>query len=76
MDELYHDVTFVYDVTGTVLNKSKAIEARIKEMQFFRSRGVYTKVRRGSRMKIIKTKWFDINKGDSETINMIEICWT
>ena len=62
MDEMYRDVTFVDDVTGSVLDKEKTIEARIKEMQFFRSRGVYTKVKREGYMKIITTRWLDINK--------------
>ena len=42
MEGLYRDVTFVDDVTGSVLDKAKTIEARVKEMQFFRSRGVCT----------------------------------
>ena len=70
MDEMYRDVTFVDDVTGSVLDKEKTIEARIKEMQFFRSRGVYTKVKREGYMKIIKTRWLDINKGDSVVMNL------
>ena len=69
MDEMYRDVTFVDDVIGSVLDKGKTIEARIKEMQFFRSRGVYTKVKREPHMKIIKTRWLDINKGDSVKMN-------
>ena len=63
-------MTFVDDVTGSVLDKAKTIEARLKEMQFFRSRGVYTKVMRESHMKIIKIRWLDINKGDNETMNL------
>ena len=65
-----HDWTCIDDVTGTVVVKSKAIKARIKEMQFFRSRGMYTKVRRESHMKIIKTKWLHIKKGDNEPRNL------
>ena len=70
MDELYHDVTFIDDVTVTLLEKSKAIKARIKGMQFPRSRGVHTKVKRESHMKIVKTKWLEINNGDNETMNL------
>ena len=43
--------------------------ARKKEIQFFRQRGVYTKVARESWMQVITTKWLDINKGDEQSKN-------
>ena len=64
MDQFYSDVTFVDDVTGRVLEKARAIEARKKEIQYFKAKGVYTKTRRQPGMKIIATKWLDVNKGD------------
>ena len=40
-------------------------------MQFFRSRGVYTKVRRESHMKIIKTRWLDIKGGPRKSYEIL-----
>ena len=37
---------FVDDVTGLRLNKELAVQARKVEIDFFKARGVYTKVRR------------------------------
>ena len=68
--EMYRDATFFDDVTGSELNKKEAIKARRKEIQFFRDRGVYTKVSREAHMKIIATKWLDINKGDTTNPNL------
>ena len=56
MAEVYRNVNFGDDGTDTLLDKRKAIEAWIKEMQ----------LRRESRMKVVKTRWLDINKGDNE----------
>ena len=67
---LYRDVTFIDDVTGAVLDKAEAIKARVKEMQFFKKMGVYTKVPREAHMKIISTKWLDVNKGDATKLNI------
>ena len=44
---IYDDAIFI-DVIGRALDKAEAIKARRKEMQFFRDRGVYTKVKRES----------------------------
>ena len=55
------------DVSGASLDPVKVKETRAVEMDYFRRMRVYTKVPRwkpkGS--KIVRTKWIDINKGDS-----------
>ncbi len=61
---LYEGLEFVDDVTGAPLNKSRAIMARKLEIDFFRRMGVYTKVAREKHMKVITTRWLDVNKGD------------
>ena len=61
---LYNDMEFMDDVSGAPLNKADAIQARKDEMAFFKSWGVYTKVKREAWMKVVTTKWIDINKGD------------
>ena len=61
---LYDDAKFVDDVTGSPLDKSEAIKARRTEIKVFKEMGVYTKVRREPWMRVISTKWLDINKGD------------
>ena len=68
--DMYRDATFFDDITGSELNKAEAVKARLKEIQFFRDRGVYTKVRRERYMKIINTKWLDVNKGDADNLNI------
>ena len=40
MDQIYSDVAFIDDVTGRALDKSMAIEARKKELQYFKAKGV------------------------------------
>ena len=70
MDQLYNDVTFVDDVTVRVLDKTTVIEARKKEIQYFEAKGVYTKTRREPGMKIIATKWLDVNKGDDTNVGI------
>ena len=62
--KLYADHEFVDDMTGMPLDHGMAVAARKKEIDFFRSRGVYTKVRRAPWMKVITTRWIDHNKGD------------
>ena len=63
--QLYEGMDFVDDVTGEPLDKDEAVKARKLEMMFFKEKGVYTKVRRQPWMKIITTRWLDVNKGDS-----------
>ena len=60
---LYKGQDFVDDVTGLHLNKELAVQARKVEIDFFKARGVYTKVPREHCMQVITTKWLDISKG-------------
>ena len=69
LNELYRDAIFVDDMSGTELNKEDAVEARRKELEFFKKLGVYTKVKKEEGMKIISTKWLDVNKGDDKNKN-------
>ena len=69
LTHLYDGQDFVDDVSGMPLDKKQAIKARILEMEFFRKKGVYTKVRREPWMTVITTKWIDQNKGDSSNPN-------
>ena len=69
MSKLCEDVIFVDDVTGVQLDKTAAMAARRKEIQFFKDMGVYTKVVRKPKMNIISTKWLDVNKGDEKDRN-------
>ena len=62
--QLYADQEFVDDISGAALDKGLATQARRTEIQFFKGRGVYSKRRRESWMKVITTKWIDQNKGD------------
>lgn len=56
------------DVTGLALDGKKCLEARQKEIVYVRQKGVWTKIRRevakAKSLKIFKTRWIDINKGD------------
>ena len=57
------------DVTGEALDTKKVEEARIKEVEYLISENVWTKILRREATqkgyKIVKTRWLDINKGDS-----------
>ena len=64
---LFEGMEFVDDITGWPLIKALAIEARKKEIEYFRRMGVYTKIRREKWMKLIDTKWIDQNKGDARS---------
>ena len=68
---IYDDYDFVDDISFKKLDKSKAIEARKLEVEFFRKMNVYRKVPRSKAkgQKIIATKWLDVNKGDEERPN-------
>ncbi len=65
-EELYRDCDFYDDISGAKLDKKLATEARRTEIEFFKARGVYTKRRRESWMKVITTRWLDQNKGDED----------
>ena len=54
----------MYDVSGMPLEKGLAIKARRLEVEYFKKMGVYTKVRREGWMRVITTRWLDVNKGD------------
>ena len=69
LDHFYSDVTFD-DVTGRVLDKAAAVKARKKEIYYFKKKGVYTKTRREPGMKIIATKWLDVNKSDEANVDI------
>ena len=55
------------DVSGVQLDARKVREAREVEMEYFRKMKVYSKVPRLAGEKVIKTRWVDINKGDSKS---------
>ncbi len=61
---MYEGMEFVDDVTGLQLDKDLAVKARRAEMTYFKQRGVYTKEPRRAGMKVISTRWLDVNKGD------------
>ncbi len=63
---LYDGLEFIDDISGSPLVKELAVEARRREIEFFKRMGVYTKVKRERWMKVISTKWIDQNKGDSQ----------
>ena len=67
--DLYRDSTFVDDMSGRELDKAEAVVARRKELEFFKKLGVYTKVIKQPGMKVISTKWLDVNKGDETDRN-------
>ncbi len=69
-DKLYNDCDFYDDISGAYLDKELAVKARKLEMEFFKKMGVYTKVKREAWMKVITTKWLDVNKGDGENPNV------
>ena len=51
------------DMIGMPLDHGMAVTARKKEIDFFKARGVYTKVRRESWMKVITTKGLTTTRG-------------
>ena len=70
---LYHScdgLTAYDDVSQQQLDPAEVLKARQLEMAYFETKKVYTKVPRShqekTRGKIIKTRWIDVNKGDSE----------
>ena len=69
LSDLYGNFDFYDDVSGTLLDHKLAIAARKTEIEFFKSRGVYTEVTREPCMKVILSKWLDQNKGDNASPN-------
>ncbi len=67
--QIYNEMEFIDDVSGEPLERDEAIKARKLEMAFFKEKRVYTKVVRQPWMKVITTKWLDVNKGDTKNKN-------
>ena len=69
-EELHQGKGFYDDIIGEYLDKSRAIEVRTLEIDFFRRTKVYTKVQRKEapemKAKVITTRWLDVNKRDTE----------
>jgi hypothetical protein len=63
---LYKELEFMDDVSGQPLDKARAVQARKAEMDYFKSMQVYSKVVRQPWMKVITTRWLDVNKGDTK----------
>ena len=62
------------DLTGQVLRDDLVREARAKELKYFHSKGVWTKVakdvaKRTTGRPPISVRWVDVNKGDEMTPN-------
>ncbi len=68
-EDLYEGMEFIDDVSGLPLDREEAIKARIKELEYFKTMGVYTKVQWTKGMKVISVKWLDVNKGDEANKN-------
>ena len=54
--DLYEGCEFYDDISGVQLDHAMATAARRKEIEFFKARGVYRKVKQEPLMKIISTK--------------------
>ena len=63
---LYADLEFMDDVSGALLEKDLAVQARKVEMDYFKRMNVYSKVAKQPWMKVISTRWLDVNKGDAK----------
>ena len=67
-EDTMHEAVAYDDVSGVQLDPKEVLRARIEEVEWMRKKGVYRKItrqeakRRG--MKIVKSRWVDINKGD------------
>ena len=57
------------DVSGLLLNKELAIQARKLEIDLFKDRKAYKKVPKEPWMQVISTKWLDVNKSDEASPN-------
>ena len=66
------------DVSGSVLDPIKVRRARLKELEYIKAKEVWRKIprkealRRG--IKIIPTRWIDVNKGDDVNENYRSRC--
>ena len=61
------------DTTGAALDPALVRQARAKEMEYIRAKGVWSVIPRAqaqaNKWKIIPTRWLDINKGDGANPN-------
>ena len=61
------------DVTGEFLDPKEVLRARLKELEYIREKKVYVKITRKQAremgIKVIGTRWIDINKGDAANPN-------
>ena len=61
------------DVTGAALDPKEVQRACLKEIEYIHRKGVYQKIRRQDALKkgikILRTRWVDVNKGDSINTN-------
>ena len=61
------------DVSGELLDAHEVSKARLKELQYIREKKVYTKITRKQAqamgVRVIGTRWIDINEGDQENKN-------
>ena len=59
------------DLTGMRLEAGKVKEARTKELEYIKQKGVWKKIPRSVAhargWKVIQTRWIDVNKGDDES---------
>ncbi len=61
------------DVTGEILDAKEVVNARLKEISYIDDKKVWIKITRAEAkrrgIKIVGTRWLDINKGDAERPN-------
>jgi hypothetical protein len=62
------------DLTGEPLKPKEVTKARLMELEYARAKQVWTKIPRWQAeqegIKVIKTRWIDINKGDNDNPNL------
>eukprot|EP00973_Karenia_brevis_P020071 2754072-Karenia_brevis.AAC.1 len=62
------------DISGEPLNPKQVVEARLQEIAYIKRMGVWIMMRRrdaiDKNIKIIGTKWLDVNKGDKDNPNL------
>ena len=62
------------DITGEHLDAKEVTKARLKEMEYANAKNVWTKMPRWmaerDNIKVIKTRWIDIDKGDASNRNL------
>ena len=63
------DAEFVDNVSGKPLDTKMVQEARTTELETIEKMGVWEPCPRPERVKIIATRWVDVNKGDEHNPN-------